>query len=252
MVKSNFLLIFVLTSLFTFVSAQIKISGKVIDNQTQKPVAYADLNLPNAGVFTTSNNDGSFYLESEENDSILEITAEGYDFLELQIENKINYEFNIELNPSQNLNENSTIELTEATISNKRKKYKNKKENPAYAIMRELWARKRKNGLRSVPHYEYKEYEKLEFDLNNVDSTLMKSRLFKDMEFIFEKIDTSDITGKAYLPAFLNESIYKVYGKNEPSRRERKDLIANKSSGFDDNEIVIQTLKNIYKEFDIY
>ena len=66
---------------FTKLSAQIKISGKVIDSQTQKPVAYADLNLPNAGVFTISNNDGSFYLESEENDSILEISAEGYDFL---------------------------------------------------------------------------------------------------------------------------------------------------------------------------
>ena len=252
MSKIRLLILIFSLLVFTKLSAQIKISGKVVDAQSQKPVAYADLNLPNAGVFTTSNNDGSFYLESEINDSILEVSAEGYDFLELKIENKINYGFTVQLNLSENSGAGSTVELAEATISNKRKKYKSKKENPAYAILKELWARKRKNGLRSVPYYEYKEYEKLEFDLNNVDSAMMKSRLFKDMEFIFEKIDTSDITGKAYLPAFLNESIYKVYGKNEPTRKERKDLIANKSSGFDDNEIVIQTLKNIYKEFDIY
>lgn len=233
-------------------SAQIKVSGRVTDSETKKPVSYADVTLPNAGIFATTNTDGSFYLESEISDSVIEVSADGYEFYEQILTSKVNYDFNIELKGNSSLKENSTVELSEATVTNKKKKYKNKKENPAYAIMREVWARKKNNGLRSVPQYEYEEYEKLEFDLNNVDSALTKSRLFKDMEFIFEKIDTSEITGKAYLPAFLNESVYKVYGRNEPSKKERRDLVANKSSGFDDNEIVIQTLKNLYKEFNIY
>ncbi len=233
-------------------SAQIKVSGKIIDGKTKRPVAYADVTLPNAGVFTTTNTDGSFYLESVENDSIIEVSLQGYEFFEQKLNSKVNYNFTITLVPDASVGENSAVELDEATFTNKRKKYKNKKENPAYAILNELWKRKRKNGLRIVSQYEYEEYEKLQFDLNNVDSALTKNKLFKDMEFIFERIDTSEITGKAYLPAFINESLYRVYGKNEPSRRERKDLLANKSSGFDDNEIVAQTLKNLYKEFDIY
>lgn len=252
MLKFYFLITLILSSMLNVVSAQIKISGTIIDGKTKKPVAYADVTLPNAGTFTTTNTDGSFYLESAENDSIIEVALHGYEFFEQKLTSKINYNFTITLTPDASVKENSTVELDEATVTNRKKKYKNKKENPAYAILNELWKRKRRNGLRIVPQYEYEEYEKLQFDLNNVDSALTKSRLFKDMEFIFEKVDTSEITGKAYLPAFLNESIYKVYGKNKPSRRERKDLIANKSSGFDDNEIVTQTIKNLYKEFDIY
>lgn len=244
-----FVSLFFMTSIL---SGQTKVSGKVVDEKTGKAVAYADVTLPNAGVFTTTNDDGSFYLESEISDSIIEVSADGYSLVEQKLTSKINYDFLIQLVQDPSVRENSTIELQEATLTTHKKKYKNKKENPAYAILREIWARKKNNGLKSVPQYEYNEYEKLEFDLNNVDSVLTKSRLFKDMEFIFENIDTSDITGKAFLPAFLNESIYRVYGKNNPNHKERRDLISNKSSGFDDNEIVIQTLKNLYKEFNVY
>lgn len=250
--KNQPIIVLLLLLMSSGLVAQIKVSGKVISKDTQKGIPYVDVTLPNADTFTITNTDGSFYLESEENDSILEITIDGFEFKEVMLESKVNYDLIIELTPEATYDENSTIELQTGVITNKKKKYKKKKENPAYAILKEVWARKKQNGLRSVPQYEYEEYEKLEFDLNNIDSAFTKNKLFKNMEFIFENIDTSDITGKAYLPAFLNESIYKVYGKNEPSKKERKDLIANKSSGFDDNEIVIQTLKNLYKEYNIY
>src|SRR5690606_16346379 len=137
MQKINFLII--LTTLLTLSSlqAQIKVSGTVMDGKTQKPVAYADVTLPNAGAFTTTNTDGSFYLESEENDSILAITADGFEFLEFELTSKVNYNLSIELKPDASLDENSTVELDAATITNKKKKFKNKKENPAYAIMQE-------------------------------------------------------------------------------------------------------------------
>ncbi len=56
--------------------------------------------------------------------------------------------------------------------------------------------------------YQYEKYEKLEFDINTIDSAVIKSKLFIDMEFIFEGVDTSRITGKTYLPIFINESVY--------------------------------------------
>jgi hypothetical protein len=249
--RNLYLFIALILVAFSFpISAQVKVSGKITDAKTKKPVAYADISFPISGNYTSSNTDGSFYLESLENDTILEISSEKYDFKEFSLSGRVNFNLNITLNPS--VNADNTIELDNAVITSRTTKFKNKKENPAYPIMREIWARKKFNGLKSVPQYEYEEYEKLQFDLNNIDSVITKSRLFKDMEFIFENIDTSEITGKAFLPAFLNESIYKVYGKNEPNRKERRDLIANKSSGFDDNEIVGQTLKNLYKDFNIY
>lgn len=246
----RYLSLFIVLIFTSAISAQVKVSGKITDSKTKKPVAYVDVTLPMSGNYTTTNTDGSFYLESQENDSIVEISAEGFEFLEQKLEGKIN--FNLSISLTKLINSDNTVELDGATITSRTTKYKNKKENPAYPIMREIWARKKFNGLKSVPQYEYEEYEKLQFDLNNIDSALTQNRLFKDMEFIFESIDTSEITGKAFLPAFINESIYKVYGKNQPTKRERKDLVANKSSGFDDNEIVGQTLKNLYKDFNIY
>jgi hypothetical protein len=50
-------------------------------------------------------------------------------------------------------------------------------------------------------------YEKIEFDMNSIDSAFMKNKLFKGMEFIFNQMDTSKITGKTYLPIFINESL---------------------------------------------
>lgn len=237
---------------FAFANAQIKISGTVIDSKTKKPIANADVVLPNAGVFATSNTDGSFYLESQEDDRSVQVTANGYDFFETELPAKVNYNFKVELVKETGISADGQVELGNVNISGKIKKYKNKKENPAYEILRKVWENKRKNGLKAVPQYEFDEYEKLEFDLNNIDSAFTKNKAFKSMEFIFEKIDTSDVTGKNFLPLFINESIYKVYGKNKPEHRERRDLIANKNSGFEDNEILIHSLKNLYKDYDIY
>ena len=58
-------------------------------------------------------------------------------------------------------------------------------------------------------------YEKVEFDMNTIDSAFMKNKLFKGMEFIFNHVDTSEVTGKTYLPVFINESVYDVYGDNK-------------------------------------
>lgn len=237
---------------FVFANSQTKISGTVVDSKTQKPIANADIVLPGAAVFTTSNTDGSFYLESAEDSQVVQVTASGYEFFETDLPAKVNYNFKIELKQETHISADSQIELGNVNLTGKIKKYKKKKENPAYAILQKVWENRRKNGLKAVPQYEYDEYEKLEFDLNNIDSSFTKNKAFRNLEFIFEKIDTSEVTGKTFLPLFINESIYKVYGKNKPERKERKDLIANKNSGFSDNEILIHSLQNLYKDYDIY
>lgn len=228
--------------------AQVKIQGKVIDSETQKPIPYADIRLPELKVSATSNSDGTFYIESSSNTNKIVVSKNGYETSDYVIENKIDYNFIAQLflaedNTSEE--DDGTVDLQTAVVSAKKKRLK-KKENPAYAILREVWKRKKKNGLKLAPHYQYDEYEKLQFDISNIDSTFMKRKIFKGMEFVFEKVDTSSINGKTYLPAFLNESIYNVAGINKPSTKERRELIANKTSGFEKNEVVASTVKNLF------
>src|SRR5690606_9455676 len=99
--------------------------------------------------------------------------------------------------------------------------------------------------------YEYDKYEKIEFDLNTVDSALIKSRLFKGLEFMFDNLDTSRITGKTYLPMFLNETFSKVYGDNT-TKREKIDVLGNKSSGFSGNQAITAFVEDLYSDYNVY
>ena len=243
-------LLFILCAI---VQAQVKIQGTVIDAETSKPIPYADIRLPDLKVSATTNSDGTFYIESSENSDKLIISKSGYETADFVLENKIDYDYVAQLFIKEEESEyqQETVDLETAVVTARKKRLK-KKENPAYAILREVWKRKKKNGLKLAPHYQYDEYEKLQFDISNIDSTFMKRKIFKGMEFVFEKVDTSSINGKTYLPAFLNESIYSISGINQPSTKERRELIANKTSGFEKNEIVASTVKNLFRDVDIY
>lgn len=250
---------YLLSGFFLFLTillnAQVKIQGKVLDINTSKPIPYADIHLPELKVSATSDSDGSFYIESSNNTTTLKVTKTGFEPFTITLEKKIDYSLVIQLYPKDEDEEDyvtDEISLEAAVITGQKKKRLKKKENPAYAILREVWKRKKTNGLRLVPQYSYNEYEKLQFDLSNIDSAFMKRRIFKNMEFIFNKVDTSSINGKTYLPAFLNESIYNVSGINKPSTKERRELEANKTSGFENNELIANTVKNLFKDINIY
>lgn len=149
---------------------------------------------------------------------------------------------------SQNEKENEIENVTIKAV----KKYKNKKENPAYAIMQEVWKKKKSNGLLLHKDYQYKIYEKIDFRLDNIDSSFTKKKVFRGLDsIIFKYNDTSEIAGKAVLPLFITESISKVYGKNDP-KKERKDLLAIRNSGLKNNQIVAKTIQNMYKDINIY
>ena len=99
--------------------------------------------------------------------------------------------------------------------------------------------------------YQMEKYEKIEFDMNSIDSAFMKSKLFKGMEFIFNQMDTSKITGKTYLPIFVNESLNDVYGDNKLKKLKEK-LKASKTSGFNGNQQILTFVKDLYSNYDIY
>ena len=71
------------------------------------------------------------------------------------------------------------------------------------------------------------------------------------MEFVFNEVDTSRVTGKTYLPIFINESVTKVYGDNL-EKKEKEVLEGNKNSGFNDNQIIIDFVDELYSDYNIY
>ncbi|TVZ15351.1 DUF5686 family protein [Maribacter sp. MAR_2009_72] len=222
------------------VSAQTKVGGIVVD-ELGEPVSFANVFFKNSTEGTITNDDGRFYLESETDYTTLVVSFIGYTEYELELTSKVMYDLTITLGEAaEQLNEVVLIAGKQS-----------KKNNPAIDILRKIWAKKRQNGVRQFNQYAFDKYEKVEFDLNTIDSALIKSKIFKGLEFVFQDLDTSRITGKTYLPIFLNETFSKVYGDNK-LKEEKEDVLGNKNSGFENNQAIIAFVKDLYQEYDVY
>ncbi|MBK8599489.1 MAG: carboxypeptidase-like regulatory domain-containing protein [Flavobacterium sp.] len=237
MKKSLFLLLFAIISPMLF--AQTKVSGVVVDN-TNQPIPYANVIFKNSTQGTVTNEDGRFYLESDKTYKILQVSFMGFETKEVPLTKDVNYNFKVTLSDGQKLKE---VVVYAGKTS--------KKNNPALDILRKIWERKRKNGLNMFNQYQMEKYEKVEFDMNSIDSAFMKRKIFKGMEFIFNQVDTSKITGKTYLPIFINEALSDVYGDNV-QKKVKEILKANKNSGFETNQQLIAFIKDLYSDYNIY
>lgn len=224
------------------VFSQTKVSGHVLD-ENNDPVAFSNVVFKGSSIGTITNENGRFYLESDKTWETLIISFLGYETIEIKLEKKVNY--NLKFTLKDEVSQLGTVLIVSG------KQSKKESENPAIAILKKIWKHKRKNGLKQFKQYEYDKYEKVEFDLNTIDSALIKSRLFKGMEFVFEHVDTSRVTGKTYLPMFINEAVSKVYGDNTLNK-EKTVLKGNKNSGFSNNQLIIDFIGELYSDFNVY
>ncbi len=237
--KKNLLLILLFFGIFSAFS-QTKVSGYVYDKNNE-PVAFSNVIFKGSSVGTITNEDGKFYLESDERWEALQVSFIGYETVDIELTKRVTYDLNVVINEI-------TEALNEVVIVTGRQ---SKKNNPAIDILRKIWERKRSNGLSQFNQYQFDKYEKVEFDLNTIDSSLIKSKLFKGMEFVFDEVDTSRVTGKTYLPIFINEAVSKVYGDNIIDKK-KEELKGNKNSGFSENQTIIDFVDDLYSDYDVY
>ncbi|MCO6174398.1 DUF5686 and carboxypeptidase regulatory-like domain-containing protein [Flavobacterium sp. NRK F10] len=234
MLKYLFFFSFICTVAFS----QTKVGGKVID-EFGEPIPFANVIFKNSkeGVITDEN--GYFYFESDNDYTVLQVSFVGFETLDVPLKKGLNSNLNIVLKEGTTLKE--VVVYTGKT---------SKKNNPALDILRKIWARKRKNGLYMFDQYKYDKYEKVEFDINTIDSAFMSSKVFKGMEFVFDNIDTSRITGKAFLPIFINESISEVYGDN--IKKKKKEILTANKKAMGNGDGVNTFIKDLYADYDIY
>ncbi len=237
--KKLFILIVVFFALIYDGFGQTKVSGIVLDNSNQ-PIPYANIVFKGSNTGVVSNEDGRFYIESPNNYSELIVSFTGFPDKIVKLPKLVNFDFKVILTEGNTLKE---VKIFAGKTS--------KKSNPALDILRKIWERRRKNGLKMFKQYQYEKYEKVEFDMNTIDSAFMKSKIFKGMEFVFKNVDTSSVTGKTYLPIFINESLTDFYGDNE-NKRSKEILKANKNSGLGSGNGVNMFIKDLYNDYDIY
>ncbi|MBI6119461.1 DUF5686 and carboxypeptidase-like regulatory domain-containing protein [Salegentibacter maritimus] len=225
---------------YTIMASQTRVGGVVKDENGQA-LPFVNVIFNNSSEGTTSGENGKFYLQSENNHTELKISFIGYQTEIIPLPQKSNLSLEIVL--QQEASSLDEVKIIRGKTS--------KKNNPAIDILRKIWKNRRDNGITAFKQYQYKKYEKLEFELDGIDSSVVKNPIFNGMEFIFDYADTNRITGKTILPVFINESVSRVYGDNVENKK-REDLLGNKNSGFDQNQNLIAAVKDVYDEYNVY
>ena len=238
----RYYLLSIVLMLSIHISAQTKVSGTVYDQDNQ-PVAFANVLFKNSSEGVISDFDGNFVLESDNNYSTIVVSFVGFETTELKLKTKFSKGVKVVLQTG--------FELDEVLIVKKPKKRLKKKENPAYKIMRGIWAHKKKNGLSLVEQYEYKKYASTEIGLNNIDQKFLKTLLRADYDSVVSIIKQDKRNKKFFVPVFLEEKIQTVYGDN--TKNKTLELIqAEKQIGIQQDGFVFDRISNIFKEINIY
>jgi hypothetical protein len=237
---TNHLLIALLIALGCSISVnaqKTKVSGKIYDAATNEPLPFVNLSFQGSKIGITSDINGFYSLETYYATDSLSASFVGYKPKSFRVKKDKTQVINFPMQPGQVL-------LQEVVI-----KYDRRKDlNPAHEIFKNVSKNKKANNREKLDAYEYEVYNKVEFDVNNIDEKYKNKRAFKPFQFIFEHIDTTD--EKPYLPMFITEAIGDFYYRKNP-KSHREEIKASRVSGVK-NESVQQFLGDMYQNVNIY
>ncbi len=238
----NILLLIFINFFFVLIAFSQKtvVQGRIIDASTKVPLAYVNVGFKGTNIGTYSDGNGWFKIETTQKVDSLIISVIGYVSVTRKVKPLITQVINSELNTR-------SINISEVVVQSKKKRIK---DNPAHLILDSIVKYKNKNGLDNLDYYQYEVYNKVEFDLYNISSKLMKNRLFKQLDFVFNNIDSSEVRGENFLPVFLIESISDFFYRAKP-KIEKESVKATKVSGVN-NKSFSQFLGDMYQKIDVY
>lgn len=223
-----------------------KIKGKVIDAKTGESLPFVNISITGTNFGTQTDMNGSFYLETAQQNPIIRIAFVGYapEIRNIQGGKLVTLTVKLKV---------QSKDLDEITVKGKKDRYRNK-DNPAVVLIRKVIEHKQENRKESFDFYQYNKYEKLEFDLSNISEKFRNKRSLKKFDFVFNHLDTSKITGKVNLPMYLKETVSDLYYRKNPETK--KEIIqGEKMTGLggyvDDNGIKLY-LEALYQDVNIY
>lgn len=233
-----FVFIFFLIQAFPLV-AQTKVSGKIICAETKEPLPFATVVVPGTTIGTTTQLDGTYVLEAK--NEITEITASyvSYESLTVAIKPGVPNSVDFELFPM-------TTMIDEVLVT--------PGENPAEVILKQVSKNKKRNNPLETESYSYSTYSKMELDLSNMKPEFKNKRVQRNFGFIYEYMDTSSVTGKAYLPIMISETTKDHFYRKSP-KLSREVVKASRVTGMEDYDILLpftehlNTLVNLYDNY---
>jgi hypothetical protein len=178
----------------------MKISGRIIDEESGEPVPFANVILKSSLTGTQADSTGKFKITITGRRDTLLISALGYAADTVSVSPLTDHQLTIPLTPG-------AFNLSEVSVK--------MGENPAFEILRRVIANKPFNDPEEKDAYEYEVYHKVEFDLNNFTDNIRRNIFLRSFGFIFDNTDTTS-DSIPYLPILFNESLSDFYYRKNP------------------------------------
>lgn len=214
-----------------------KVRGQVKNADTGEPMAYVGITVPGTSIATTTDANGVYFLETR-----LPVSEVKTLYLSFESQTK----------PVEQGKFN-TIDFALVEIVNEIEVFFTikKGENPAHRILRNVSKHKPQNSPAYKDSYTYTTYTKLEFDIANMKPEFKNKKLQKNFGFVFDYMDTSAMTGQAYLPVMISEASADYYYRKSPTLS-REIVNASRISGMQQGTTFTQFTGNMHANINIY
>ncbi|MDR0714401.1 MAG: DUF5686 and carboxypeptidase regulatory-like domain-containing protein [Bacteroidales bacterium] len=199
-------------------SAQtVPVRGTVTDAATGAPLPFATVTVIPAQLAkgAITDNNGFYTVELDARNEGLMFSFTGYRPVTVKTEEISNGKLDVQLMPVIH-------EIKETVVTGRRVQYR-RKGNPALTVIRNAIARKERNRIEKHGTCQNEIYEKLLLSLGELDDSVKSAPLFRQYPFLFNYIDTSEITGTLMLPVFIREKITEHNYRRSP--KANKDIV---------------------------
>lgn len=173
-----------------------QVSGLVFDASTGLPMPFVTVAFTASGDGTTTDLDGHYQLETEQRPGQLRVSFVGYEPQEWEVSRGIATTRNFALEPA-------AIALGIAEVRPDKDEV-----NPAKPLMQRVAEAKATNDPARVGGLAYREYTKLEFDVNDLSYAQAHRWYWGPFAFVFDHLDSSE--ARVALPLMMAETDARV------------------------------------------
>ncbi|MBD8389261.1 carboxypeptidase-like regulatory domain-containing protein [Dysgonomonas sp. BGC7] len=240
--RAYFLFLFLMACFAALAQSPTILKGVVKDASTREKLPFVSVVFDNTSIGTFSDEEGEFRISNRNNQTSVTVSLLGYTSKKFVIHPGVMTTEEIYLEPADK-------QLNEVVVRPHKEKY-SKKNNPAVELIKKVIAHKDSNNITSNDYYQYKEYERIFFALNDFKPDQPQ---FKRYKFLPQYVDTSLIESKAILPVSVREKITDVYYRKDP-KADKRIVKAYQIQGLDqafETEGLDAIIKEVFKDISL-
>ena len=223
----------------------IQVEGYVRDSETNEALPYVAVSLRGTSIGTTTVENGHYSFRATSDSLTLMVSYIGYETQYFPLRRGTN-RIDVLLKPA-------SLELSEVVVRPGREYY-SRRNNPAVEFAQHLIERRGLHNPHDHDYYSYNMYEQRTFAFDDFDVDKARQRwLYRQVDFIFDYVDSSSVRGRSILPLYNEETIEDYYFRKSP-HAERRIVQGYKQAGFEflNEEGIKQFIAESFKDIDIF